>query len=472
MNLRTIAGFAIGPVASALIGLVTVPVVAWIFAPADLGRLNVYQVSISFGLLLTALGLDQSYGREYHESANRQRLLLSCFLPGFIFLLVAGLATIPFALKLSLGLYGLADAHLYLITLMAFIASYISRFLSMILRMQERGWAYSASQALPKLISLALIGCVALLGVEASFRVLQGIMFSTLVVVMLVYASTTRQEWVSALRMRVRWNEARRLLAYGFPLALSGLVYWGLMATSTFSLRMWSTLDELAVYSVASSFAGAAVIFQSIFSTVWAPTVYKWVAQGVDMERVDDVARHALVIACLIFVSVGLFSWLVDYVLPPHYRAVKYLLACAVAPSLLYTLSEVTTVGINISRRTGWTVWITLAALLTNVALSWWLVPHHGAAGAVVSNAVAFFVFFILRTEVSAALWRNFPRAKLYAFLCLMIMLAATIVTIRDHLSPYYSLIWLIPLAVVAGASRRELTDILTMFRNRSSGAA
>lgn len=465
MKLHRVVGFAVGPISTAIIGLVTVPVLAWAFAPADIGRLNIFQVSVSFGLLLTVLGLDQAYAREYHESADHPRLLRACFTPGFLFLLLAGLVTVPFAPKLSLVLYGVPDGRFYLITLIAFLVSYISRFLSIILRMQERGWAYSASQSLPKLISLILIVTVVLLRINPSFHMLQWIIVSTLIMVMLIYGWSTRREWLQALRVRVRLNEVRPLLVYGFPLAFSGLAYWGLTATSTFALRSWSTLDELAIYSITNSFAGAAVIFQSIFSTVWAPTVYKWAAQGINMKRVDDVARHALLIACLIFVGVGLFSWVVDYFLPPHYRVVKYLLACAVAPSLLYTLSEVTTIGISISRRTGWTIWITLAALLTNVLLSWWLVPRHGAAGAIMSNALAFFVFFVLRTETSAALWRKFPRTRLYLFLGLMVTLATTIVTIKNQLSPSYPLVWLIPLAVVVSASWIELIGILRFLK-------
>lgn len=471
MKIRSILGFAFGPVTAALIGIVTVPVTAWVFSPADIGRLNVFQVCLSFMLLLSSLGLDRAYIREYHESGDRLRLLTTCFLPGFLLLVLIIALTVPLGARLSERLYSIADPRLYLVTAFAFIVSYISRFLSLILRMQERGWAYSMSQVLPKLLSLVLIGCVALLELGTDFHLLQEITFAAMLTVMAVYAWNTRREWRQAIYARVRWDEMKSLLAYGFPLVLSGLTYWGLIATSTFALRNWSTLDELAVYSVANSFAGAAVIFQSIFATVWAPTVYKWVAQGVDMKKVDVIARHALLVVCLIFISVGLLSWLVDYILPPHYRMVKYLVAASVAPSLLYTLSEVTTVGIGISRRTGWTIWITLSGLVTNVGLSWYLVPRYGAGGAVLSNAAAFFVFFLLRTEISAALWRQFPRAKLYALLILMLTLASAVAGFAEHLPLIYPLIWLFPLGIVVIACRSEFIDLFKMARNLLGGA-
>lgn len=443
MTPNRVLGFAVGPIVSALIGLATVPVIAWLFSPAEVGRLNVFQVTLSFALLFSVLGLDQAYVREFHESGQRQRLLLSCFLPGFILLLACAVPILFFSSHLAVFLYDVADSRLIWLTFFAFVVTYVSRFLSLILRMHERGWAYSASQVLPKILSLTLVLCVPLFDWGNSFRTLQIIVVAGLLAVMLVYAWNTRLEWRAALKQRIDIWELRRLLAFGLPLILSGLAYWGLTATSTYSLRHWSTLEELAIYSVTNSFAGAAVIFQSIFATIWAPTVYKWVAQGVEMDRVDSVARHALVIVVLIMTAAGVFSWITDLLLPAHYYPVKYLLASGVAPTLLYTLSEVTAVGIGISRRTSWAVWITISAFVTNILLSWWLIPKAGAVGAVISNAVAFFTFFVLRTEVSAMLWRQFPRVKIYLILLINLSTAIIMSVYQDNSSYVRVVVWI-----------------------------
>lgn len=472
MQLKSVIGFAIGPIGSALIGLITVPIVAWLFSPADVGRLNVFQVALSFALLFSVLGLDQAYVREFHEVEERPRLLLSCFLPGFLLLTTGVIGASFFSANIASALYGVTDGQLAWLTLFAFLVTYISRFLSLILRMQERGWAYSASQVLPKLLSLALILCVPVFGLKADFRTLQGIVIAGLSAVFVVYSWNTRSEWRSALGQRVDPRELRKLLLFGLPLVLSGLAYWGLTATSTVALRHLSSLEELAIYSVTASFAGAAVIFQSIFATVWAPTVYKWVAQGVDMRKVDDVARHALVVVCLIIVTVGAFSWLVDFLLPQHYRSVRYLLACAVVPSLLYTLSEITTVGIGISRRTGWTVWITLVALLANLQLSWSLIPELGATGAVLANGASFFVFFVLRTEVSAALWRQFPRMKLYVMLAALLAVALAVAALGPQLPPMYPVLWIVVLLFVITMLRHEAKDLFVLMRHHLPGVS
>lgn len=424
MDLRKILGFAFGPIAGAAFGLITVPLVAWAFGADDVGRLNILLVTQSFCLLLVVLGLDQAYVREFHESKDRARLLKACVAPGFVCLLLGAALTIPFRRELSNLLYGASDSIFFWLTLATVFAVFLSRFLSLILRMQERGLAFSMSQVIPKVLLLLLLGGVVLVDLPRSFRVLLWVSFLSTLAVAAVYAWNTRGSWLPALAARLERDEVKSLLAFGFPLIFSGLAFWGLAAAATIALRTWSTLDDLAIYSVANSFAGAAVVLQSIFTVVWAPTVYKWSSQGVDMRLVDRVALQILALIGVFLALCGVFSWVCDWLLPPHYADVKYLVPCMMMQPLLYTLSEVTCVGIAIQRRTIWTVWITLAAMAANMLLCMLLVPRYGATGAAVANAVAFTVFFVARTEVSARIWRPFPRAQLYPAVLVFVGLA------------------------------------------------
>ena len=473
MNARKIAAFAFGPVASAAFGLLTVPVIAWAFSAEDLGRLNILQVTVSFGLLMLVLGLDQAYVREFHESPDRAHLLKACFTPGFVLLVLGGLVSLAFSSQLSRLLFGADHPVFYWITLACVMAAFVSRFLALILRMQERGLAFSMSQVIPKALMLALVGGIILLGLSRSFLELQLAFLASTIAVVLVCLWNTRRQWRSAIAAKLDRQQLHSLLKFGLPLIFSGLAYWGLIATSSFALRSLSTFSELGIYSVAMSFAGVATIFQSIFSVVWAPIVYKWVAEGTDLTRVDGVAQQALAVVCGIFVVCGLFSWLIDYVMPAEYINVKYLVLCAIVQPLLYTLSEITCVGIGISRRTMLTVWVTLSALCTNVLLNLWLVPAYGAAGAVMANAVAFVVFFVVRTEASARVWRQFPRVRLYIFVSLAVIFSLATVALAPTLPFHYALVWLALLPGVAWCFRAELLDMVSSgrqaWRNRRS---
>jgi O-antigen/teichoic acid export membrane protein len=458
--------FAFGPIATAGLGLLTVPVIAWIFPPADVGRLNIVQISVSFGVLLFNLGLDSAYIREYHESSDHGSLLKACFMPGFALLLLVIAITLPYDGHISVWLFDLENVGYYWILVACVIANFVSRFLSLILRMQNRGLAFSMSQVLPKIIFLLILGVLAWPIFSKSFVELEVAYFVSLLSVLFIYTWNTRRDWNPALAAVVSRAQIRGLLSYGVPLIFAGVAYWGLDATSSVALRSLSTLSELAVYSVSVSFAGVGVVFQAIFTVLWAPLVYKWVAHGVDMRRVDHIAQQALAVVCALWILSGVFSWLVDFILPARYVQVKYFMLCCIGQPLLYTLSEVTCVGIGITRKSMLSLWSTLAALIVNVAISVWLVPVHGAAGAVVANAVAFLVFFVARTEASAYVWRPFPRARLYVFVVAAVGFSIATLVFGPEAPVHFSFIWLAMLPVVVWHFRAEW---LGMYRSLHS---
>ena len=424
MNNKSIFGFAFGPIANAILSLITLPIVAWIFDPNDIGRLNILQITLSFILLLSVLGLDQSYVREFHEFKDKDKLLAQCFFPGLILLLSTGIIGFFFAGLITKSLFDYESTALYLIIFIASLFNYISRFLSLILRMQERGWVFSISQILPKAIQILLIFFLLTTDIKKEFIHLSILTSASIILTSIIYLLATKENWEASLKTNFSIKESKSLIIFGFPLIFSGLAFWGLSATSAFSLRTWASLEELAIYSMANSFAGAAIIFQSIFTVVWSPIVYKWVSQGVNMNIVDKVGQQALAVVSFIVALCGSLSWLCDWLLPAQYADVKYILLCMMMQPLLYTLSEVTSVGIAIKRKTIYSLWATLTALITNLCINYFLVSEYGAAGAATANAIAFTVFFIARTEISAHIWRPFSRLKIYIFVLILLISA------------------------------------------------
>lgn len=442
MERKKILAFALGPMLSAALSFISLPIVAWFFSPEDIGRNNVFQIFTSFSILLFVLGLDQAYVREFHEAENRYSLFKACFLPGFIFLLVTLIATLPYASEISKLLYGERKPLWYLITAGCVIMSFTARFLSLIVRMQERGLAYSVSQVLPKLVVIVVLVSYVVFNAERIYINLLYANFVSILLVVLVFGWNTRADWQPAAIANVKKADLKKLLHFGAPLIGAGVAYWGLSATSTIALRTFSDFKELGIYSMTMSFAGVAMIFQTIFSTVWMPTVYKWVATKEDLSRIDVVTNYVLVAVCLMFSLAGMFSWLIDYFLPAEYAQIKYIVVCAMAQPLLYTLSETTVVGLNIQKKSMHALGIALTALLCNAILSFFLVPYFGAAGAVAANALAYVVFFIARTEVSARLWRGVDRVKIYPAVLLIVIIGVGTALIGESLPVSSSFIW------------------------------
>ncbi len=424
MDAKKVLAFSIGPISGAVLGLITLPIIAWYFSPEDIGRLTMLTVTISFSLLLFSLGLDQAYVREFHEVKDKPSLLKGVFLPGFILLTFSLVLLLLIPISISKILFDIESSLLSTLIICGILLSFISRFLSLILRMQERGLAFSMSQLLPKLFFLLLILSFILFNVPSVFENLLIANILSLFAVFIIFVWNTRAEWMSAMKSLIDKSKQKQMINYALPLIGSGLAFWGLTAIDKFFLRSLSSLSELGIYSVAVTFAGVALVFQSIFSTIWVPTVYKWIAEKVDLKKIKNIMDLVALAIILIWSVAGIFSWAVAYILPADYENVQHILLLAIAYPLLYSLAESTGVGIGIERKTMFALLATVVALVVNVICNWFLIPIYGAAGAAMGSAVAFSIFFIIRTEASSRLWISFERHRMYIFIIMLLTLS------------------------------------------------
>ncbi|WP_137821634.1 oligosaccharide flippase family protein [Pseudomonas sp. D(2018)] len=471
MNVKKVASFAVGPIGGAALGFITLPIITWFYSAEDIGRIAMLQVVSSFCVLLFSLGLDQAYVRDYHESGHKPALFKAALLPGLL-LLVMGLAccfVVPGFI--SKALFSVDSALISVLVALCWLAAFVSRFLSLILRMQERGLAFSMSQVLPKLLFLSVIGIYILFSFGFDLLYLVIAQALSVAAVTLIYGWNTRQEWLAALSQKVDTEKLKAMLRFGAPLIMGGAAFWGVTAMDKVFLRSLSSFEELGIYSVASSFAAAAVIFQSIFSTVWAPTVYKWAAEGINTEKIDQVTEYVLVAVVTLFSLAGLFSWIITYLLPPSYASVQYILVACMAYPLFYTLSEATGVGLGIARKSSYAMMASIIAVLVNFVGNYLLVPTYGAAGAAISTAFAFWAFFFCRTEFSCRVWRPIPRLRLYSMTLACLVISVLFVLMGHDLYLGFVFSWFL-LLLINGIVNKKLIKVVFMKLTRSNSTA
>lgn len=253
MTPQKIAAFAIGPIGGAVLGLISLPIITWFFSQEDVGRMAMLQVTLGFSILLFSLGLDQSYVREFHEADNKPALLKRAMFPGLVLLVVTVLVLLSLGGKLAGWLFDVPAWHLSVLVAVALVASYLSRFLSLVLRMNERGLAFSMSQLLPKLLMLAIIGGYVAVGADKNLTNLVLANTAAITFVCAIYGWNTRAEWLAGVRTKLDIDQLKSMLRFGLPLILGGLAFWGLTAIDKVFLRTLASFEELGVYSVSSA---------------------------------------------------------------------------------------------------------------------------------------------------------------------------------------------------------------------------
>lgn len=414
MNLKYISSFAIGPIISAAFGLITIPFLTWFFSVEDIGRFTMVQITLGLTVSLLSLAMHQAYVREYHEQDDKTVLLKAAMAPGLLLLFLTIIFTVVSPISVSKLLFGIESGWLTSLMLMSVIAIFFLNFLSHILRMEERGLAFSLTQIMPRMTLLIFIGIIILLDLPSNFLVLISSNSLSLIATLICFILLTFNSWKNIFKVSLNFSLMKGMLKFSLPLVAGGLAYWGLTAIDRFFLRALSGFDELGLYSVGVTIVSAVSVITAVFSNIWHPTVYRWVKEGIDPKRVQSVIEFMTIGFSTIWSIAGLFSWIVPMFLPSEYGNIAFLVVASIAMPLFYLLSETTVVGIGISRRSGYAMLASIAAVIVNAVLNYLLIPSYGAAGAALATCYSFFVFFVVRTESSAYLWISLPRLKVY----------------------------------------------------------
>lgn len=452
MNLRKVFSFAVGPLGVAVLGALTLPLLTWFFSQADIGRLAMFQLLVSFSILFCSVGLDQAFIREYHEVDSKARLLKVAAYPGILVLFLVSLIFILIGASVGELFLDKQGFQFDLLLLVAVLSGYAVRFVSLSARMEEQGLIFSLSLVLPKVLFLTFLALLYYTGLERELVNLLLLQVLSVACIAFYLLWLKRNIIIEMFVEKYDIKQLSTMLRYSWPLVFSSLAYWGLTAMDKVFIKELSTFEELGVYSVAISFASAAIIVQSIFSTIWAPMVYKWVAQNRNLHKIAIIRELLLVAIIAIVLIASMLSWLTEYFLPLAYADVQYLLVICMIQPLLYTLSEVTKVGIGVTRRSMFSLVATLVALFINLIGNYCLIPIYGANGAAIATALSFLAFFIIRTEASIYVWMSIPRAKMYmivivlVFFCIVFSLYAKY--IDNELRFLVGLLFLLPFLI------------------------
>jgi O-antigen/teichoic acid export membrane protein len=475
MKRSAVLGFAVGPIGASAFGFISLPASTWMFGAADIGRMAMLQTLTSLAIILFGLGLDQSYLREFHQTHNRFRLFWHATAPGLLLLLGCGGLLVACAPGwVARGIFGLDAPPLAYVALLTITASFCSRYFSLVLRMEERGLAFSMSQVLPKLLFLAALLTIYLAGPVRSFGHLLAAHVVSIVSAMLIFAYNTRRSWGRMPAGSVSDPIALRgLVRYGAPLMVSGLAFWGLEAMDKLLLRTLSDFGQLGNYSVAVGIAAVAGTLSVLFTTIWIPTAYRWAGEPDCVPRIENIANKIIALGVVIILGAGAFSWTLRFILPATYSRVQYLICVAMLPPVLYAAAEVTGIGSGIARKTSGVMIASVIGCAVNLVGNLLLIPALGAAGAAVATALSFLTLYVLRSEASMRSWAPMRRGRLYGPMGALVFLAIAFALTGAQFAAAWVVLWNMLTISFVLWNRYLFTSMLSdLLRNKAHSAA
>lgn len=471
MRKSSIVAFAAGPPLVGAVSFANLLLIAWMFSVEDLGRNALFVTLLTMGPLLFSLGLEQAYVREYHNYPDKERLFALCFIPGAILMVcVTGMVSFKGEYLASI-LYGDPSWLLFACTGGSIVLTFANTFFSNALRMKERGVAFSVSQLLPKITLFCILGTTVILSGAVSFLFLICCHILALGITVIFLSRETWPEWRGVSLSAAVAPELGSLLRFAIPLQISNALFWALTATNVLFLRYYADLEQLGLYAAAAGIAGFGMVIRSMFTIVWMPAVYKWHSQNDVIPKVTATLNPVACIVCALISVAGLLSGGVTWLLPERLWDSRYLIAACLVPPMLYALSEVTVVGIALTRKTHYAIYVASGAALTNAILCVVLIPYYGAGGAAIASAAAFTIFFILRSEFSARIWHKLQLKRIYLAVGMAVVIASLQAATKKHGNELISVSWILQLAGLVFLFKNEFSWLLRWWSTRFQNA-
>jgi O-antigen/teichoic acid export membrane protein len=400
-----VAVYGTGDAAVQIVSFLLVPVYVkgGYLHQADYGALAIIVAIESVAKVVSRLGLDGAFMRNYHDHAAGGTLprLTSTIV---WFLLALDLVVFGAAIAAA-GWLGPAifDDLKYVAALrLMFINTALMSVMFVpfqLMRMRNRAATYSA------LVLTRSVGTLLL-------RILFVISFGHGVtgmyqadLVMTVLLLPLLWPWFRpVLAARFSFDDLRATLRFALPRVPHGIAQQALEAGNKLLLNRYVPQERLGVYQNGVTLGTGVRFFSSAFETAWAPFYYETARQPDAKDVFRRMTTYALgAITLIVAITITVARDVILVMLNPEWiEAAKVIPFIAIGLGLqgVYLL---TSIGLNLTKRTEFYPVATFSALAVGLGLGAWLMPLHGVTGA----AIAFMLSYGTQTGVAYALARH-----------------------------------------------------------------
>jgi O-antigen/teichoic acid export membrane protein len=392
-----VAVYGMGDVATHIVSLLLMPWFTHYLDPFDYGIWGLLLTASLVAKILFRWGVDASFMRFYYDcddDASRQRLastILFFLLAANGLILFAALVAAPFYSTVYFKVPG-QTLPLQLMIVSTFIGGFF--FLPFhVFRIRNQPKLFSA---LTFARSATTVGSRVLLVLVFHFGVM-GLVVSELVITSAFAVILLR--WFAPLIRPVFSRETlREVLRFGLPRVPHGLAQQ-VVGPATDSVLMRALLpgpgklvaEAIGLYQVAAGLGLALKFFLSAFEYAWAPFYFKTMKEKDAQRTFATIATYGL--AVLVLLSAGLSAVARDVMrlmTAPAYHGGWTVIPPITVAVTLQGWYLLTSIGMNITKRTQYYPLAAGAAAAANVAANLVLIPRLGIMGPAWSNVISY----------------------------------------------------------------------------------
>lgn len=447
--------FSYGTWISLIIGFLTTPIITRYLNSDDYGKFSMYNLVTNLVVIIITFGTDQSFVRFFYEEEEdkRSKLLYKSILVPSILCVIVCILSIFFIDKISTYLFNEVNVSAFILIIISIIALLINRYVMLVIRMNQDANLYSQIQVINKVVYF-IITMIILFKFEQSYKAL--IMSTTISLVTINIYGIIKRKHLFYLKGNFKTkNSIKQILTYGLPIMVTLIVNWVFESIGKISIKQFSSYSELGLYASAFSIISLLNVAQSNFTAFWIPvSLERYKNNSTDTKFFQKANELVSIIMIVIAIGLILFKDIIVFLLGPEYRQASYIMPFLVFMPVMYTISEVTVVGINFKKKPKYHLIVAIIACIINVVGNYCLVPKLGARGAAISVGISYIVFYIARTLISKRLY--FVDYKLKKF---MVIVCSTVVFALYSTFKSFDFIYIIIVIII-------LLQLILLYKN------
>lgn len=386
---KNLAIYGLGDVSIQIVNFALLRIYVQYLTPQDYGILGLLGSVEAVTKLFFRWGVDGSFMRFWYDCEDdraRQRLssTLFFFLLGVNGVLLAGSVAASSWLSSWLGLPGYTLA-LQLVLLNTFAIGFT--FIPFhVLRMQQRAREFSllafARSAATLVLRLVLV-------VGFGYGVM-GVVVADLVVTAVLLVVMVR--WFAPLVRPVFSTEVLRdSLRFGLPRVPHGFAQQVIAVGDKFVLTFFVPLAQIGVYAMGVSVGLIQKVFLAAFEYAWAPFYYATVREPGAERIFSTVTTYGVALLALMTAGLSAIAAdLLEVVTHGQYTEAAGVVAWTSLGVFFQGVYLMTSIGLNITRRTEYYPVATAISAAANIGLNVALIPAFGIMGAAYANGLAY----------------------------------------------------------------------------------
>jgi O-antigen/teichoic acid export membrane protein len=406
--------YGVGDAATQVISFLLLPIYVRYLSPDDYGVLSLLLTAEVVTKILFRWGIDASFMRLYYDCRtpeDRQRLASTQLI--FLVavngvLLLAGFAAAP-AIGHHLFHTSQYTLPLRLVFANTFVVGlYFVPFHVMRIEGRPRQFiAFSFARSLATLVMrLALV-----IGVNLGVL---GVVLAD-VAVTVVFTVVLARWCAHLLRPVFSRRLLRESLRFGLPRVPHGVAHQVIAVSDRYILARFVTLHELGLYSIGASFGLAMKLFLSAFEYAWAPFYFGTMGEPNAKQLFSRVTTYGVALLSLLVAGLAAISGdLVAAMTRPEFHYAARVVPWIGLGAALQGVYLLTSIGLNITKRTEYYPMATAIAAGTSVAANLVLIPRFGIVGSAVANTLAYGVLAFVSWHFSQKLYpMRYERGRL-----------------------------------------------------------